>query len=200
MNENSFDFRTDRFNFWVQGQAALKAKSDTNEQVYKGRDREASKVTGIVLHQMGFNRGNEIEKYFPVTAHFVILPNGVLGWLHKFEESLYSSNFLNPTTIAVEFAGNLKDDRGIWWKGIKQQDALTPEQVQAGRDLLLFLRDSFGIRKVFAHRQAHQKKTNCCGPEIWSNVGEYAIRELGYEDTRDQTFGHGTPIPKTWRT
>lgn len=184
----------------AEGKAALKAKALRDKKAYQGKPRSPEVVNGVVLHQMGFSRGDAIEKYYPVTAHFIVTRNGAIAQLHDFEESLYASNFLNGSTIAIEFAGNLRNDRGRWWQGGSSEDLLAPEQVAAGRYILDIVR-SYGIRKVYAHRQATGgRRANCCGPEIWRSIAEHAILNLGYEDTRDKTFGPGSKIPETWRT
>lgn len=185
----------------AEGKAALEAKALKNKVQYKGTDRPQSDVTGVVLHQMGFSRGPAVEKYFPVTAHFIITSDGSIAQLHTVIKTLYASNHLNNFTMAVEFAGNLQNDRGQWWSGGTSQNKLTPEQVASGRFLMDVLKAAYHIRRVYAHRQGTgPRKANCCGPEIWFNVAEYAIMQLGYEDTRDETYGNGSPIPTKWRS
>lgn len=192
----------------LEGEAALKEKEKKTGKKYHGADRLAAQVTGVVLHQMGFARGNEPKKYLPVTAHFIITRDGRLAQLHPVTTKLFSSNGLNATTVAVEIAGNLRNFRGQWWKG-GFEDYLMRQQVSAGRFLLSWLTQTYGIREVYAHRQAHAGKPNCCGPEIWSSIGEWAIHEGGYDDCRDLTFRYkfdkdnkpvmGSPIPEQWR-
>jgi peptidoglycan hydrolase-like protein with peptidoglycan-binding domain len=185
----------------AEGGRALRRKSiDTNTD-YQGLPRSAAGVDGIVLHQMGFSRGDEVEKYYKVTAHFIVTPSGAVAQLHDITASLYSSNYLNRTTVAVEFAGNLRNDRGAFQGGYSPT-LLTGAQVAAGRFLLDHVKTTYGIRKVFAHRQATgPRRANCCGPEIWRSVAQHAIDSggPGFEDTTAMAFGDGSPIPDTWK-
>ena len=182
----------------AEGQRALARKAKAQGKKFQGRDRPIEQVTGIVLHQMGFTRGDAIEKYFPVTAHFVIAPNGDTAQLHGLEESLWSSNALNKFTCAVEFAGNFRNDKGRWWRG-GGEDRLTTAQIVAGRDLLRQVASSYGIRHVYAHRQgAGKNKSNCCGPEIWYEVAEWACENGIYENTSYEFYGAGSCIPASW--
>ncbi len=55
---------------------------------------------------------------------------------------------------------------------------------------------------MFAHRQgeAENARGNCPGPDIWYNVGEWAVRELAMSDGgKGYKEGNGSPIPDNWR-
>ena len=197
-------FSTFRPAFFVrieEGRGALDAKEKQMKKPFQEKhSRFSRQVYGIVLHQMGFSRGDAADKYDAVTAHYIITQAGNIAQLHTVEECLYSSNHLNDFTIAVEFAGNFQNDKGQWWKGYPVQNRLTPRQVSAGLFLLETVQDLYEIRTVFAHRQGTgPRRANCCGPEIWRSIAERAILTLGYEDTRNKFFGNGSAIPETWR-
>jgi hypothetical protein len=170
--------------------------------------RRASDVTGLVLHQMGFSRGNDLRRYDGVTAHYVIMPDGQIGWLHEHEKALHASDKgFNPTTVACEFAGNLPSIRGRWHKpDLFGTQHLTPRQVSAGRFLVKHLANEGVITQVFAHIQAGgANRGNCPGPDIWSSVGQWAVQKLGLSDggpghVRENSSGMGLPIPDAWRT
>jgi N-acetylmuramoyl-L-alanine amidase/Putative peptidoglycan binding domain len=184
-----------------EGRKALRRKSRDNNQDYQSRPRGPSAVTGITLHQMAFSRGDDVAKYDKVTAHYIITPGGLIAQIHPITASLWSSNALNRFTVAVEFAGNLRNTKGRWG-GVHSPNLLTPQQVTAGRFLLKHVRDTHGIEKVYAHVQGRGAgRANCCGPEIWKNVAEWAFASggLGFNSTVNETYGAGWPIPQKWR-
>lgn len=65
-----------------------------------------------MLHQTGFNRGDSPRSYRTVNAHFAILQDGALIQLHRSQDYLYASNYLNARSMAVEFVGNMPSERG----------------------------------------------------------------------------------------
>lgn len=177
--------------------------AQTGKRPSKGPgSRDASNVDSLVLHQTGFTRGNEPEKYFKVTAHFVITPDGKIIWIHPFDEYLQASNTLNSRSVAVEFVGNFPANNGECWNPEKFGCHTPSEaQLEAGRYLVKWLVDvQPGFQAVFSHRQSAASRGNDPGPMIWREVGEYAIHELGLVDIRDETYGKGRPIPAAWRT
>jgi hypothetical protein len=170
-----------------------------------------SDVWSIVLHQMGFSRGNDPSRYRKVTAHFIITPDGTIAQLHPVDAYLYSSNGLNAGSVAVEFAGNLPsrsrstDPKRFWSPGTHGMDQLTGAQVAAGRLLIQTLRDNvfpargWELRNVLAHRQAHGGKGNDPGPDVWGNVAGWAVNELGMGwGGPDFSVDTGLPIPQAW--
>ena len=183
--------------------AMTRRMEQTKQRISRGPgSRDAGEVDSLVLHQTGFTRGDDPTKYYKVTAHFLILPNGQIVWLHPFDEYLNASHALNRKSVAVEFIGNFPGPNGKCWKPEKFGcHTLSEAQVEAGRDLVQWLKQVVPkFRAVYAHRQSAALKANDPGPDIWRAVGEYAIHELGLEDTRDETFGTGKPIPSSWRT
>lgn len=193
-----------------EGQKALaKREKNTGKNISRGA-RGMGQVDGLVLHQMGFSRGNDPSKYYGVTAHFIILPNGQIVQLHGENEGLNASHGFNSYTVAVEFAGNFPNTKGNWYKPEKfGQNYLTEEQISAGRYLIDYLRKrlpqmgSPGLRHVFAHRQSDDQRQNCPGPDVWYQVGQWALDNRGLTDTvtgaPNFTVGDGTPIPAAWR-
>lgn len=182
-----------------KGERALEQKAEDQNDLFQGQPRDESIVDGVVLHQMAFSRGNALHKYDKVTAHFFVTPAGEIAQIHPFSAFLYASNALNSNTVAVEFAGNFRDDTGRFW-GNFAPNYLTARQVTAGRYLLEYLNTNHGIKKVFAHRQGTGgRRANCCGPEIWKNIAQYAIANLNYDDMSNHTSGAGPPIPDSWK-
>ncbi len=166
----------------------------------------------VVLHQMGFSRGNDPLKYKKVTAQYIITPDGTIAQLHPLTTYLYSSHGFNEGGIAIEFAGNLpsrtqSDEPAHYYKPDKfGRDQLTVEQVYAGRWLLEYLRDfalpslDLELRVVLAHRQASALRGNDPGPDVWANVGQWAVDEMGLSDGGvDFYVSDGKPIRDDWR-
>ena len=102
--------------------------------------RAQSKVDAIVLHHMAFNRGNDLNHYTKVGAHYVVLADGQIGQLYDDLDYLNASDGFNGRSVAIEFAGNFSDDRYRWWKDrdrtIPDRCYLTPAEIRAGRCLL----------------------------------------------------------------
>ncbi len=165
------------------------------------KEREISSVYALVLHQMGFNRGNDPQKYDQVKAHFVILQNGKIYQLHPLTSYLYSSGGFNKGSVAVEFAGNFKSIRGRCYRPERFGcHNLTPAQIESGRFIVKHLIDKIGLTHVLAHRQSSGSRGNDPGPEIWKSIGQWAIDNYGMNDGGDGfKVGSGQPIPNEWR-
>ena len=166
--------------------------------------RSLDQITGLVLHQTGnptASSGNDPSRYRGVRAHFVITPDGSVANNHEPSVYLNASNRLNSFTLAVEFVGNFRSERNRWWKGDELgRDQLTDEQVMAGRWLVLYCREFHSIEDVLCHRQSSKGK-NCCGPDIWYHVGQWAVDVLALGDGgADYHVKGGAPIPDRWRT
>lgn len=156
----------------------------------------------LVLHQMAFSRGSDVTKYDNVTSHYAILPDGALLRLHPDSAYLSASNGFNAGSVAVEFAGNFPNTKGKCWEAKKFGcHAVTAEQVRAGRCLVRHLVKAIGLTHVLAHRQSSNMRENDPGPDLWYNVGEWAIKTLGLKDGGPGfEVGSGNPIPDEWRT
>jgi hypothetical protein len=168
--------------------------------------RSADKVYAVVLHQMGFSRGDDPSRYDKVTAHYKILPDGTVVFSHDWTTRLPHGNGFNSGSIGVEFAGNLPSrpgstDPAHFYKPEKfGQDQLTPQQIASGRSLLTTLSRQ-GITHVLAHRQSSGSRGNDPGPDVWTNVGQWAVRQLGLKDGGPgYAIGSGRPIPDDWRS
>jgi len=165
------------------------------------RKRSLSVVDSLVLHQTAFNRGSNHSSYDKLGVHFVILPDGTILQLYDATSYLHASNRFNARSVAVEFVGNFPNENGDWWTGhgIKARNMPSKKQIYNGRKLINFLRRSLDITHVFAHRQANKNKSNCPGPHIWNNVGEWAIRNGFSDGGQDYCLTEGRAIPAAWR-
>jgi len=165
------------------------------------RSKRTVPVDAVVLHQMSLSRGDDLFRYKKVTAHFVIAPNGAVAQLHPLSARLSASHGFNSRSVSIEFAGNLQSADGRWWRPEEYgRNHLTPAQVDAGRRLLRML-SKLGVRFVYAHRQSYADRENDPGPEIWSQVGQWAVAQLGMSDGGPGYFiDTGRPIPDSWRS
>ncbi|MEO1014459.1 MAG: N-acetylmuramoyl-L-alanine amidase [Pseudomonadota bacterium] len=175
----------------------LTAASDHSRRI---RTRDTADIDAAVLHQMGFARSGGPERFLRTKSHYIVLQDGRVAQLHRDQDYLYASNALNSRSIAIEFEGNMPSERGRFYKPERfGRHRVTMAQVSAGRRLLLHLRDVSGIRFVFAHRQGTNGHTNCCGPDLWFNVGQWAIANGFSDGGVGFTMGDGLPIPNAWR-
>lgn len=166
--------------------------------------RPTSQITGLVLHQTGIpsaRAGNDPWRFRGVRSHFVITPDGTVSQNHAATVYLNASHRLNRFTLAVEFVGNFRSERGRWWNGDEAgRDHLTEAQIMAGRWLVIYCRDFHSIQNVLCHRQSKRGK-NCCGPDVWYHVGQWAVDVLGMGDGGpNYHVKGGAAIPSDWRT
>jgi N-acetyl-anhydromuramyl-L-alanine amidase AmpD len=181
--------------------AKAKPKSTTINS--RKTPRDLTTIDAVVLHQMAFSRGSDLNRYLRVGSHFIIMPDGKVGQLYPFATYLNASNTLNRRSVAIEFAGNFPNTRNQCWNATKFGcHQLTQQQIDAGRCLLSHLKDKLpSMKHVFAHRQSSASRSNDPGPAIWRNVAEWAISNLGYDgSSRAHAENRGRPIPADWRT
>ncbi len=174
--------------------------------------RDPRTIWAFVLHQMAFKRSgrgtgvySDPESYLNTGSHFCILLDGRIVQLHPFSRMIWHGNCLSPRSVAVEFEGNFPDIKGRWWvdkkSKVQNRDMPTPAQFEAGRFLASYLKLVLGTTHIMAHRQSSSSRTNDPGPAIWSNVGEWAIQNLGMTDGGASfKCGTGNPILPEWRS
>ncbi|MBL0407382.1 N-acetylmuramoyl-L-alanine amidase [Microvirga aerilata] len=179
----------------------LTASSDRS--VEKGT-RDTKKVFALVLHQMAccHQRRDPLRSYLGIKAHYAILPDGRILQLHGVDKLIWASHGFNNGSVAVEFAGNFPNIHGKWWKGDTYgRNKVTAAQIEAGRCLVRHLVRTIGLRTVLAHRQSSDTRENDPGPDIWYNVGQWAVTTLGLSDGGPGfKVGSGKPILDAWRT
>jgi N-acetylmuramoyl-L-alanine amidase/Putative peptidoglycan binding domain len=178
--------------------------------------RDPRILTSLVLHQMAYKAKDKLgqfsnpEKYLTVGAHFCIMLDGRIIQYHPISRFIWHSNCTSSRSIGVEFEGNFPNIKGKWWydrsevtgKLIKaNEDMPTQAQFEAGQFLLTYLKAVINLKNVLAHRQSSENRENDPGPDIWVNVGEWGISQLGLSDG-GQNFkcGTGNPILPKWRT
>ncbi len=169
--------------------------------------RASAAIDTVVLHQLSYSRGGVVSAYDTVVAHFVVLLEGIILKLHPIDAYLAASSALNDYSVSIEFAGNLPNENNYYWPGNSGRHVPTAEQIAAGRDLVRLLNEQYGIGYIHAHRQGEgvvngvgHDRTNCPGPDIWYQIGEWAVAELGMDDGgKDFKEGRGLTIPDAWR-
>lgn len=169
------------------------------------RGRPVTDVYALVLHQMGFSRGSDPTRYDGVTAHYLVLPDGTVVWLHDHTTRLPAASGLNEGSVSVEFAGNLPsrarstNPAHFWNPETKGMDQLTDAQVVGGRGLVTMLRRQGWLTHILAHRQSGPERQNDPGPDIWREIGAWAVREYGL-DWGGEGFAvtGGKPLPGHW--
>jgi len=172
---------------------------------YIVRDRPAEEVTAAILHQTAFSGWKPNNpNWAKIKSHFVVRRDGKVQINFDPTKRLrYGSNKANAFGITIEHEGNYPNAAGVWWEGDKfgedhVEDA--PAQVAASRRLLEILSERYPIEHVYAHRQWDAGKTNCPGPDLWREVGEYAVKQLGLSDGGPGWHAEGgLSIPESWR-
>ena len=144
-----------------------------------------------------------------MAPHFAILPDGRILQIHPLQAYTPASNGFNAGSVAVEFAGNFPNTKGKWWisKDLKtaaqrkaNQNQVTPAQIESGRYLVQYLKRTMGLKTILAHRQSSGTRENDPGPDIWYNVGQWAVDNLGLSDGgAGFKVGTGNALPDLWR-
>ena len=169
------------------------------------RDRTPEEVTAVVLHQTAFAGWKpENPNWAKIKAHFVVRRDGVVQINYDPTKRMgYGSNKANSFAITIEHEGNYPNAKGVWWAGDKFGRSVladAPAQVAASRRLIEILADTYPIENVYAHRQWDPDRQNCPGPDLWREVGEFAIAELGLSDGGPDWHAEGgRAIPDDWR-
>lgn len=174
---------------------------------YRIRTRPLSEIRAVVLHQVGFDTWEESSpSWARIKAHLVVLQSGAVLQLHPITARMRwgCGPNGNRTSINVELAGNYplsynRAGKPRYWKPDKFGRSTlsdSPAQVEAARALLASLAEQVPGLEVGAHRQLEKLKSGCCGPDIWSEVGQYAVDHLGMPEM--PTNG-GLDIPDDWR-
>lgn len=160
-----------------------------------GTRRPLTAVNAVVLHQMGFDRGDRPDQYDTVIAHFAVLRDGTVLQLRPIEALLNDAHA--RASLHIEFASfgaeGLATSEEIA-DGTAGSRVPTWAEVEAGRQLVRHLWSRHALRYVYAHRQFNlHGRPNCPGPHIWYNVGHWAAVSLGLSSE-----GAPRAIPDAW--
>ena len=174
--------------------------------------RDPRKVYAFVLHHMAFKRWSpktkgysNPESYLSTGAHLCILFDGRIIQLHPFSRMIWHGNCLSPGSVAVEFEGNFPNIKGGWWidkdAKVPDKDKPTQAQLESGKFLTSYLKTVLNTTHILAHRQGSDSRENDPGPDVWYNVGQWAVDKLGLSDGGAAfKCGTGKPILAEWRT
>uniref|UniRef100_UPI00339D7FD3 peptidoglycan-binding protein n=1 Tax=Cupriavidus necator TaxID=106590 RepID=UPI00339D7FD3 len=188
---------------WLPGASRIIDLTAQADQRLRKGVRKPADVYALVLHQMAccFAPKDPLRRFLTLNAHFAILADGRILQLHPVSALLWASNGFNRGSVAVEFAGNFPSTRGQWWQGDKfGRNQVSAAQIEAGRYLVRYLQRTMKLRVVLAHRQSSGSRTNDPGPDIWSQVGQWAVDTLALRDGGPGfKVGTGNPIPQEWR-
>lgn len=118
-----------------------------------------------------------------IIAHLVVLFDGTIVYTHDVE---YPLNDVGASKgIDIEFAGSFANastppPAGTVGDPMRQNGRATPAQLRAGRTLVRYLKQRIpSIQRIHPHGQFTAIKRNSCpGPDVWVNVGQWAVDEL----------------------
>ncbi len=173
----------------------------------QGYDRDPSELLAIILHQTAGafflpssrvrrdptrgpypsdpRRDSDVQSDHAIDrigSHFVVMNDGLVFYTH---DVAFEMSGGRRGTIDIEFAGSYDEDT-----------RLSDKAIDGGRDLVRALKWRLpSVRHIHPHGQVQthdrqgrcggstgntpDKLNSCPGPDIWVNVGEWAVRELG---------------------
>jgi len=124
--------------------------------------RSVSRIDSVILHHTNFS-SSDLARFNYVIANYIVMQNGHVLKVRDHDIALNSVG-TNQRGIDIEFVG-------VYGTAAARPPRV---QLQAGRDLVAYLKGRHGIGRVFGH--AHFTPKSCPGPHIWFNVGLWAIR------------------------
>ena len=156
----------------------------------RGR-RHPSTITRVILHQMGltaaaalpestdptaFRTDPENHRLDCIIAHLIVRRNGVIAYTHDVENVL-NGTFALRDSIEIEFEGDYNNEEGPHPRDPRPE----LQQIRAGRFLVqsLVRNSALNIGTIHPHQQySPGSRPNCPGPDIWVNVGEWAVNNV----------------------
>jgi len=182
----------------------LRDLTDRSPPGYVIRPRRVGDIRAAILHQTGFEWRETNPMWARVRAHFVVHRSGLVSQLHPITARMrFGAGHANAWAVNIECEGNYRlgwNDAGedVYWQPERFgrshiEDA--PEQVEAARSLLTYLAEQVRGLQVGAHRQVDDLKSGCCGPDLWREVGQWAVDN----GLPEMPVAGGLSIPDTWR-
>lgn len=167
---------------------------------YRVRNRKPESITTLVLHATGFAWQPSNPRWCKVKSHYVVRLDGSICMNHHpLVRMKFGSGVANSYSITIEHEGNPLNERGNAFLPNKfGVHKATPEQVAASRELLTYLSSTYpSIRYVSSHRHIDSGKSNCPGPQLWSECGEWAMAQLKLHEA--PVLPTGLALPPAWR-
>ncbi len=144
-------------------------------------------------HRGSYHRVDEI------IAHFVIFQDGTVVYTHDIQYILNCAG--KRKGIDIEFAGRFSHDETI----SSGSERLSTEAILSGRALIRELKLKYlnNLNYIHPHGQVQSgarggrgnggKFDICSGPDVWVNVGEWAVNTLGLTcETTDSGYPNHT--------
>lgn len=176
---------------------------DVRTAIPEHQRRDPGSITRVILHQMGLRSRNPLppgpspigddHRLDVIIAHLMVRQDGTIIYAHDIQLVLNGTAALRDS-IEIEFEGTYNQApsrRGSaphpWGP------RLSRAAIEAGRRLLRTLYEMshypcgrgplriLSIRSIHPHQQySPVTRPNCPGPDIWVNVGQWAIRNLAW--------------------
>lgn len=187
----------------------------------KGRGRVTKRqpyqIKGIVLHNTGRHyQRTPFGWHQQIAANFVIPANGIINYNHDVLEErdgVVKIRKLGLGWVGVEFIGDFKKEHEFYRSPARQTHKNTPtrNQILAGRRLIMWLKRRYNITEVIAHRhtdggmgshksnhKSGKRRIDDPGPEIWYNVGYWAIQKQGLKEGKSFRDTKRFKVPDCW--
>ena len=155
-------------------------------------DRHPNQITTIILHSTAGpefsakalparntdgDRGS-YHRVDEIIAHLLVFQDGTIVYTHDIE--LILSDAGARRGIDIEFAGSFPNDLVVPPGAVRLRRAA----IERGRQLIKYLKSLLPhLSHIHPHGQVQSrgsgKLDSCPGPDVWVNVGEWAVSELG---------------------
>ncbi len=148
--------------------------------------RDWAKCSAIMLHTTGVPM--TAPRFLGVPAHAGIAKDGTIVLMHPTNAYLWHGHTANSFSIGVEISG---------------RSSIEAHQIEPARALVQYLHEDRqqhheAPMAIMAHRQSHRSRPNDPGKQVWGEVGEWGMSELGLK--LGPTVGSGKDIPQEWRS
>lgn len=172
--------RTKKYNWRKYGWPADKSRGQSRGT------RDWEQITTIVVHTAGSN-GLHPDRWLGVPSHAAVANDATAVLQHRMQAYLWAAHAANRYSVSLEIAG----DRVI-----------TPAQIPVARALVRYFfeerqRHVEGQMYIAPHMFSHRSRVNDCGPQIWNEVGVWAMDTFGLELGPVVGTGSGMPFGTT---
>jgi hypothetical protein len=138
-----------------------------------GVRRDWKNITTFMLHTTAVS-GMTAKRGVGIPCHMYLPKEDAVVLCHELELLLYHGHAGNNFSVGLEISGVSAWD--------------TPSQIERAKALLRYFQGQRRLAVgqdakcyVMAHRMSHESRVKDPGKQIWQDVGEWAIEELGFE-------------------